>query len=164
MIPRLTPDVLRQPPWSYVLAVVFPVSVMLMLQAAAVFADRLPSDPLLAAVLAVAWYGGRRAALLATAMSIVFHAYVSTRWPLHRTDIGDVVGLLLFAGLAVFLAYATPRLRQSLWELERERKREQTARAEAERHSREADPQAGPQEGDVRAAGSGGAGREAGEG
>jgi signal transduction histidine kinase/ActR/RegA family two-component response regulator len=87
----------------------------------------------------VAWYCGRRAALLATAISIVFHAYVATRLPLHRTDVGDVIGLLLFAGLAVFLSYATPRLGQSLRELERERKREQTARAEAERHSREAD-------------------------
>ena len=139
MIPRLTPDVLQQPPWSYVVAVSFPVSVMLMLQAAAVFVDRLPSAPLLAAVLAVAWYCGRRAALLATAISIVFHAYVSVRLPLHRTDVGDVVGLLLFAGLAIFLSYATPRLGQSLRELERERTREQTARAEAERHSREAD-------------------------
>ena len=49
------------------------------------------------------------------------------------------VGLILFAGLAVFVSYAAPRLGQTLRELERERKREQTARTEAERHSREAD-------------------------
>jgi signal transduction histidine kinase/ActR/RegA family two-component response regulator len=139
MIPRLTRDVLRQAPWSYTVAVIVPVTVMLMLQAAGPFADRLPSAPLLAAVLAVAWYCGRRPALLATGISIVVHAYVLMRSPLHRTDVADAVGLILFAGLAVFLSYATPRLRQTLRELERERKREQIARAEAERHSREAD-------------------------
>jgi signal transduction histidine kinase/ActR/RegA family two-component response regulator len=139
MIPRLTRDVLRQPPWSYALAVIVPVTVILMLQAAGVFVDRFPSAPLLAAVLAVAWYCGRRAALLATGISIVFHAYVLMRSPLHRTDVAEVVGLVLFAGLAVFVSYATPRLGQTLRELERERKREQIARTEAERHSREAD-------------------------
>jgi signal transduction histidine kinase/ActR/RegA family two-component response regulator len=139
MTPRLTRDVLRQPPWSYALAVIVPVTAMLMLQAAGVFVDRLPSAPLLAAILAVAWYCGRLPALLATIVSIVLHAYVLIRSPRHETDVGDVVGLILFAGLAVFVSYAAPRLRQTLRELEHERKREQIARTEAERHGREAD-------------------------
>jgi signal transduction histidine kinase/ActR/RegA family two-component response regulator len=139
MIPRLTPDVLRQPPWSYALAVIVPATVMVMLQGAGVFVDRLPSAPLLAAVLAVAWYCGRFPALLATAISIVFHAYMLIRSPRHGTDVADAVGLILFAGLAIFVAYATPRLGQTLRELERERKLEQIARTQAERHSREAD-------------------------
>jgi signal transduction histidine kinase/ActR/RegA family two-component response regulator len=139
MTPRLTRDVLRQPPWSYALAAVAPVTAMLMLQAAGVFVDRLPSAPLLAAILAVAWYCGRLPALLATIVSIVLHAYVLIRSPRHETDAGDVVGLILFAGLAVFVSYAAPRLGQTLRELEHERKREQIARTEAERHGREAD-------------------------
>ena len=139
MIPRLTRDALRQPPWSYALAVIVPVIAMLMLQAAGVFVDRLPSAPLLAAVLAVAWYCGRLPALLATVVSIVLHAYVLIRSPRHETDVADVVGLILFAGLAAFVSYAAPRLGQTLRELEHERKREQIARTEAERHGREAD-------------------------
>ena len=139
MTPRLARDALRQPPWSYGLAVIVPVTVMLLLQGAGVFGDDLPSAPLLAATLAVAWYCGRLPALLATAISIVFHAHASIRSPLHETDFADVVGLILFAGLAVFVSYATPRLGQTLRELERERKREEIARTEAERHSREAD-------------------------
>lgn len=137
--PRLTPDVLRQPPWSYVLAALFPVSVMVILKSTGVFVDRLPSAALLAGVLAVAWYCGHRPALLATAISLVFDAYVIARSPLHRTDLAEVIGLLLFAGLAVFLSYAAPRLEQTLRELEAEREREHIARAAAERHSREAD-------------------------
>jgi signal transduction histidine kinase/ActR/RegA family two-component response regulator len=139
MTPRLARDAFRQPPWSYALAVIVPVIVMLVLQGAGVFGDRLPSAPLLAATLVVAWYCGRLPALLATAISIVFHAYASIRSPLQETDFADVVGLILFAGLALFVSYATPRLGQTLRELERERKREQIARTEAERHSREAD-------------------------
>jgi K+-sensing histidine kinase KdpD len=139
MIPRLTRDALRQPPWSYALAVIVPVTAMLMLQAAGVFVDRLPSAPLLAAVLAVAWYCGRLPALLATVVSIVLHAYVLIRSPRHETDVADVLGLILFAGLAAFVSYAAPRLGQTLRELEHERKREQIARTEAERHGREAD-------------------------
>ena len=46
---------------------------------------------------------------------------------------------MLFGGLAVFLSYAVPRLEQTLRELQRERQREERARADAERHSREAD-------------------------
>jgi signal transduction histidine kinase/ActR/RegA family two-component response regulator len=139
MIPSLTRDVLRQPPWSYALALIVPVTVILILQAVGLFVDRLPSAPLLAAVLAVAWYCGRTPALLATGISIVFHAYVLVRLPLNRTDVADIVGLILFAGLGAFVSYATPRLGQTLRELERERRLEQIARAEAERHSREAD-------------------------
>ena len=139
MTSRLTRDALRQPPWSYALAVIVPVTAMLMLEAAGVFVDRLPSAPLLAAVLAVAWYCGRLPALLATVVSIVLHAYVLIRSPRHETDIADVLGLILFAGLAVFVSYAAPRLGQTLRELEHERKREQIARTEAERHGREAD-------------------------
>ena len=139
MMPRLTRASLRQPPWSYALGVIVPVTALLLLQPAGVFVDRLPSAPLLAAVLAVAWYCGRPPALLAIAISIVFHAYVLIRLPLRETDVGDVVGLILFAGLAVFVSYATPRLRQTLRELEHERKLEQNARTEAEQHSREAD-------------------------
>jgi signal transduction histidine kinase/ActR/RegA family two-component response regulator len=139
MTPRLTRDALRQPPWSYALAVIVPVTAMLMLEAAGVFVDRLPSAPLLAAVLAVAWYCGRLPALLATVVSIVLHAYVLIRSPRHETDVADVLGLILFAGLAVFVSYAAPRLGQTLRELEHERQREQIARTEAERHGREAD-------------------------
>jgi signal transduction histidine kinase/ActR/RegA family two-component response regulator len=139
MIPRLTRGVLQQPPWSYALAAILPATAMLMLQGAGVFVDRLPSDPLLAAVLAVAWYCGQLPALLATAISIVFHAHMLIRWSRNGIDVADAVGLILFAGLAVFVSYAVPRLGQNLRELERERKREQTARTEAERHSREAD-------------------------
>ena len=139
MTPRLTRDALRQPPWSCALAVIVPVTAMLMLEAAGVFVDRLPSAPLLAAVLAVAWYCGRLPALLATIVSIGLHAYVLIRSPRHETDVADVVGLILFAGLAVFVSYAAPRLGQTLRELEHERKREQIARTEAERHGREAD-------------------------
>ena len=131
-------DILQRPPWSYVLAVIVPTTVLLLLQAAGVFVDRLPSAPLLAAVLAVAWYCGRFPALLSTAISIVFHAYLLIPSPRHAFDVGDAVALILFAGLAVFVSYATPRLGQSLRELEVERKREQIARTEAERHSREA--------------------------
>jgi len=112
---------------------------MLMLQGAGVFVDRLPSALLLAAILAVAWYCGRLPALLATAISIVFHAYMLIRSPRQGTDVADAIGLILFAGLAGFVSYATPRLGHTLRELERERKREQTARTEAERHGREAD-------------------------
>ena len=139
MTQRLPRDALRQRPWSYALAVIVPVIAMLMLQAAGVFVDRLPSPPLLAAVLAVAWYCGRPPALLATIVSIVLHAYVLIRSPRHEIDVADVVGLILFAGLAVFVSYAAPRLGQTLRELEHERKREQIARTEAERHGREAD-------------------------
>ena len=139
MTPRLARDAFRQPPWSYALAVVVPVTAMLLLQGAGVFVDRLPNAPLLAAILAVAWYCGRLPALVATAISIIFYAYAVIRSPLHETDFADVIGLILFAGLAVFVSYATPRLGQTLRELERERKREQIARTEAERHSREAD-------------------------
>ena len=121
MIPRLTPDVLRQPPWSYALAVIVPATVMVLLHGTGVFVDRLPSAPLLAAVLAVAWYCGRLPALLATAISIIFHAYMLIRSPRDGTDVADAVGLILFAGLAVFVSYATPRLGQTLRELERER-------------------------------------------
>ena len=121
MTSRLTRDALRQPPWSYALAVIIPVTAMLMLEAAGVFVDRLPSAPLLAAVLAVAWYCGRLPALLATVVSIVLHAYVLIRSPRHETDIADVLGLILFAGLAVFVSYAAPRLGQTLRELEHER-------------------------------------------
>jgi len=136
--PRRRRDILQQPPWSYVLAVIVPTTVLLLLQAAGVFVNRLPSAPLLAAVLAVAWYCGRLPALLSTAISIVFHAYLLIPSPRHAFDVGDAVALILFAGLAVFVSYATPRLGQSLRELEVERKREQIARTEAERHSREA--------------------------
>jgi signal transduction histidine kinase/ActR/RegA family two-component response regulator len=139
MIPRLTHDVLRQPPWSYALAVIVPATVILVLQSAGMFVDRLPSAPLLASVLAVAWYCGRLPALLATAISIIFHAYALVASPLRQVDVADAVGLILFAGLAVFVSHATPRLGQTLRELERERKREELARTEAERHSREAD-------------------------
>src|SRR5262245_59336848 len=138
MGPRVWRDILQQPPWSYVLAVIVPTTVLLPLQAAGVFVDRLPSAPLLAAVLAVAWYCGRFPALLSTAISIVFHAYTLIPSPRHGFDVGDAVALILFAGLAVFVSYATPRLGQSLRELDLERKREQIARTEAERHSREA--------------------------
>jgi K+-sensing histidine kinase KdpD len=120
------------------LAVIAPTAVLLLLQAAGVFVDRLPSAPLLAAVLAVAWYCGRLPALLSTAISIVFHAYMLIPSPRHGFDAGDAVALILFAGLAVFVSYAAPRLGQSLRELDLERKREQIARTEAERHSREA--------------------------
>jgi signal transduction histidine kinase/ActR/RegA family two-component response regulator len=136
---RLTLDMLRQPPWSYALAVIVPTTVLLLLHAAGVFVDRLPSAPLLAAVLAVAWYCGRLPALLSTAISIVFHAYMLVPSPRRGFDIADAVALILFAGLAVFVSYATPRLGQTLRELELERKREHSARTEAERHSREAD-------------------------
>jgi signal transduction histidine kinase/ActR/RegA family two-component response regulator len=112
---------------------------MLLLRSAGVFVDRLPSVPLLAAVLAVAWYCERGPALLATVISIVFHAYVLIRSPLLETNIADVVGLILFALLAIFVSYAASRLGQNLRELERERQREESARTEAERHSREAD-------------------------
>jgi signal transduction histidine kinase/ActR/RegA family two-component response regulator len=139
MTPRLARDAFRQPPWSYALAVIVPVTAMLLLRGAGVFVDRLPSAPLLAAILAVAWYCGRLPALLATAISIIFHAHALIRSPLRETEFADVIGLILFAGLAVFVSYATPRLGQTLRELERERKREQLARTEAERHSREAD-------------------------
>src|SRR5215470_3444012 len=138
MSPRLTRDVLRQPPWSYALAMIVPTTVLLLLRAAGVFVDRLPSAPLLAAVLAVAWYCGRLPALLSTAISIVFHAYMLIPSPRHAFDVADAVALILFAGLAVFISYAAPRLGQSLRELEVERQREQIARTEAERHSREA--------------------------
>ena len=136
---RLTRDIFRQPPLSYVLAVIVPTTVLLLLQAAGVFVDRLPSAPLLAAVLAVAWYCGRLPALLSTAISIVFHAYMLIPSPRRGFDAADAVALILFAGLAVFVSYATPRLGQTLRELDLERKREHTARTEAERHSREAD-------------------------
>jgi K+-sensing histidine kinase KdpD len=131
-------DILQEPPWSYVLAVIVPTTVLLLLQAAGVFVDRLPSAPLLAAVLAVAWYCGRLPALLSTAISIVFHAYTLIPSPRRGFDVADAVALIFFAGLAVFVSYATPRLGQSLRELDLERKREQNARSEAERHSREA--------------------------
>lgn len=133
------PGVFRQPPWSYVLAVLAPLSIVLILKWTGVFVDRLPSAALLAGVLAVAWYCGRRPALVATAVSLVFHAYVIARSPAHRTDVAEVVGLLLFVGLAVFLSHATPRLGRTLRELEAERQHEHSARAAAERHSREAD-------------------------
>ncbi len=133
------PDVFRQSPWSYLLAVLVPLSVLLIFKGTGIFVDRLPSAALLAGVLAVAWYCGRRPALVATAVSLVFHAYVIARSPTHHTDVAEVVGLLLFAGLAVFLSHATPRLGQTLRELEAERQREHSARATAERHSREAD-------------------------
>jgi signal transduction histidine kinase/CheY-like chemotaxis protein len=139
MIPRLTSDLLRQPPLSYAVAVIVPATAVLMLWSAGVFVDRLPSAPLLAAVLAVAWYCGWFPALLATVISIGFHTYVFVRSPRHEIDVGDVVGVILFAGLATFVSYATPRLGQSLRELEQERTLEQIARTEAERHSREAD-------------------------
>src|SRR4030095_9023032 len=100
MIPRLTRDVLRQPPWSWALAAIVPATAMLMLQGAGVFVDRLPSALLLAAILAVAWYCGRLPALLATAISIVFHAYMLIRSPRQGTDVADAIGLILFAGLA----------------------------------------------------------------
>ena len=139
MIPRLTRDGLRHPPWSYALGVLVPVTAVLMLRAAGVFVDRLPSAPLLAAVLVVAWYCGRSASLLATGISILFHAYMLIRLPLREIDVADALGLILFAGLAVFVSYATPRLGQTLRELEHERTLEQMARAQAERHGREAD-------------------------
>jgi signal transduction histidine kinase/ActR/RegA family two-component response regulator len=119
--------------------VIVPTTVLLLLHAAGVFVDRLPSAPLLDAVLAVAWYCGRLPALLSTAISIVFHAYMLVPSPRRGFDIADAVALILFAGLAVFVSYATPRLGQTLRELELERKREHSARTEAERHSREAD-------------------------
>ena len=139
MIPRLTRDILRQPPWSYGLAVTVPAIAVLMLRGAGVFIDRLPSAPLLAAVLAVAWYCGRFPALLATVIGIGFHVDVLLLSPSHRIDAADAVGVILFAGLAIFVSYATPRLGHTLRELEHERKLEQNARTEAERHSREAD-------------------------
>jgi len=138
MGPQRRRDILQQPPWSYVLAVIVPTTVLLLLQAAGVFVDRLPSAPLLAAVLAVAWYCGRLSALLSTAISIIFHAHTLIPSPRHAFYVADAVSLILFAGLAVFVSYAAPRLGQSLRELEVERKREQIARTEAERHSREA--------------------------
>src|SRR5262249_21118145 len=136
MGPRRRRDILQEPPWSYVLGVIVPTTVLLLLQAAGVFVDRLPSAPLLAAVLAVAWYCGRLPALLSTAISMVFHAYTLVPSPRHAFDVADAVALILFAGLAVFISYAAPRLGQSLRELEVERQREQIARTEAERHSR----------------------------
>lgn len=139
MIPRFTRDLLRQPPLAYALAVIVPATAVLMLRSAGVFVDRLPSAPLLAAILAVAWYCGWLPALLATVISIGFHAYVFLRSPRQDIDVGDVVGVVIFAGLALFVSYATPRLGQTLHELEHERKLEQIARTEAERHSREAD-------------------------
>ena len=120
MIPRLTRDVLRQPPLSYGLAVIIPATTVLMVRGAGVFVDRLPSAPLLAAVLAVAWYCGRLPALLATAISIGFHADVLVLSPRHQIDVADVVGVIFFAGLAIFVSYATPRLGQTLRELEHE--------------------------------------------
>lgn len=135
---RLTRDILRQPPWSYALAAIVPTTVLLIIQAAGVFVDRLPGAPLLAAVLAVAWYCGRLPALLSTAISIGFHAYMLIPSPGRRFDVADAVALILFAGVALFVSYATPRLGQTLRELELERKREQIARTEAERHSQEA--------------------------
>src|SRR5215813_822821 len=122
---RSTREILQQPPWSYALGMIVPVVTMLLLQSAGVFVDRLPSAPLLAAVLAVAWYCARGPALLATAISAVFHGYVLIRSPLHEANVADVVGLILFALLALFVSYAAPRLGQSLRELERERQREQ---------------------------------------
>src|SRR4030095_10027471 len=106
MIPQLTRDVLRQPPWSYALAAIIPATVMLMLQGAGVFVDRLPSAPLLAAVSAGPCYCGRLRPLLATAISIIFHAYMLIRSPHHGTDVADAIGLILFAGLAGFVSYA----------------------------------------------------------
>jgi signal transduction histidine kinase/ActR/RegA family two-component response regulator len=139
MIPRLTRDILRRRPVSYALAVLIPATAVLMLRGAGVGVDRLPSAPLLAAVLAVAWYCGRLPALLATVISIAFHAYVLVLSPRQEIDGADVVGVVLFAGLAIFVSYATPRLGQTLRELEHERQLEQIARTDAERHSREAD-------------------------
>jgi signal transduction histidine kinase/ActR/RegA family two-component response regulator len=140
MSPLSMRDALRQAPWSYGLAVAIPVVVMLIFQVAGALFARLPSPPMLAAVLGVAWYCGRRPALVATGISIVLlHIHVLKRGQPYRTDLPDVIGLVLFAGLAIFLSYMTPRLEQTLRELESERQREQVARTEAERHSREAD-------------------------
>src|SRR5262249_2667794 len=76
----------------------------------------------------------------ATGISILLlHIHVLKRGQPYRTDVPDVIGLVLFAGLAIFLSYMVPRLEQTLRELERERQRERVARTEAERHSREAD-------------------------
>src|SRR5215467_4464938 len=97
MGPRRRRDILQEPPWSYGLAVIVPTTVLVLLQAAGVFVDRLPSAPLLAAVLAVAWYCGRLPALLSTTISIVFHAYMLIPSPRHRVDVGDAVALILFA-------------------------------------------------------------------
>ena len=139
-IPPSIRDALRQPPWSYGLAVAVPVAVILMFQVAGTLLARLPGPPMLAAVLGVAWYCGRRAALVATGISIVLlHIQVLKRGQPYRTDLPDVIGLVLFAGLAIFLSYMAPRLEQTLRELERERQLEQVARTGAERHSREAD-------------------------
>lgn len=140
MIPTSMRDVLRQPPWSYALAVTVPVILMVVFRASGAFLDRLPSPPMLAGVLVVAWYCGRRPALVATVISILLlHVHVLKRGAPYRTDVPDIVGLTLFGGLAVFLSYTVPRLKQTLRDLQREREREQVARAEAERHSREAD-------------------------
>src|SRR5262245_43787548 len=112
MRPRSTREILQQPPWSYALGVIVPVVTMLLLRGAGVFVDRLPSAPLLAAVLGVAWYCARGPALLSTAISTVFHGYVLIRSPHHETNAADVVGLILFALLALFVSYAVPRLGQ----------------------------------------------------
>jgi signal transduction histidine kinase/CheY-like chemotaxis protein len=136
---RFTPDVVRQPPWSYVLAALLAFSVILILKATGVVVDRLQSAALLVGVLAVAWYCGRRPALVATAISFVFPAYVIGRSPAHGTDVQELVELLLFVGLTVFLSHATARLGQTVREREAERQRQHIARAAAERHSREAD-------------------------
>ncbi len=135
-----TREALRRPVWRHVLAVAVPVTVMLVIAPVDAYAEHVPNLPLLAGVLAVAWYGGRRSALLATVVSIVvLHAHVLRRHGTLRLEVPDVVGVVLFGGLALFLAWGAPRLRRMLYELERERQREQRALAEAERHGREAD-------------------------
>src|SRR5215831_6847733 len=106
IIPPSTRAALHQPPWSYGFAVAVPVAVMLIFQVGGVFLARLPSPPMLAAVLAVAWYCGRHAALAATGISILLlHIHVLKRGQPYRTDVPDVIGLVLFAGLAIFLSY-----------------------------------------------------------
>ncbi|MBI2204651.1 MAG: response regulator [Candidatus Rokubacteria bacterium] len=117
-----------------------PVAMMLMFRISGGLLDRLPGPPMLAAVLGVAWYCGRRPALLATGISIaLLHLFVLSRGDPYETDIPELLGLLTFWAVAVFLSYVAPRLEHTLRELERERERQLAARAEAERHGREAD-------------------------
>jgi len=127
-------EVLRTPPVAYLLAVTGPVSVMLALRLTTPLLDRLPGVPLLMTVLAVAWYCGRRPALVATAVSTTMLVYETP----GSLDAPQVLSEVLFALCAVVVGITASRLATTLHDLDRQRRREQAGRAEAERLSREA--------------------------
>jgi signal transduction histidine kinase len=140
MIPPTAREVLRRPRWSYGLAIAAPAAMILIVYNAGGVLHRLPGLPMLAAILAVAWYCGRQPALVATSLSIaLLHVYVLNRGDPVRTGIPELIGLVTFGTLAGFLSYAVPHLGHTLRELDRERERQHLARADAERHGREAD-------------------------